>query len=257
MKTFRQDFFKFKQKLLKNEHFALARYSDGELYILQNKELILGHGIIKVGDSIQPGNYSQIDHKHFNPSEHSEYRNKLIQALQHNQFNYYKGISCRCCVGEESFKYQIELAGGDSESLTWANIWVNGNYWLFVSDIIPILETKRCVFICNDSANLDTLKYVVKDFRVGYNAMVNDYYKIDIILDWISTNNIKDHIFLFSASTFSNLAIYELFKQYPNNSYIDIGTCLNHLIEMPLQRQYLTSFWNKTQGRDINKICIW
>ena len=42
-------------------------------------------------------------------------------------FNYFKGISCRCCVGEVNFNWQLENLDGDKDNLTWANLLVNSN----------------------------------------------------------------------------------------------------------------------------------
>ena len=87
----------------------------------------------------------------------------------------------------------------------------------------------------------------IKFFRT-LNSKVNNYFK---------ENNIENHLFLFSASTFSNLAIYELFKEFPNNSYVDIGTCLTPMMNMPIERDYLKRFWYYAGGGDLQKICIW
>jgi len=187
MKNFRQDFIKFTEMIRNNKHFGFARYSDGELSILENKELKLSADVIQVGETKSPGVYQAPDFKHYNPSEHIEFRNKLIEAYQHKQSNYYKGISCKCCVGDDAFKFQLDLHGGDDDSLTWA----------------------------------------------------------------------KNHVFLFSASTFTNLAVYELFRDFPDNSYIDIGTCLTPMMNMPTHRGYLQAFWGYRGGQDIQKICIW
>ena len=70
-KNFREEFFKFKTKLLNEEHFALARYSDGEMYILQNKELVLDNGLIQIGNEKQGGVYQPADFKHFDPDRKS------------------------------------------------------------------------------------------------------------------------------------------------------------------------------------------
>jgi len=257
MKNFREDFLKLKTKLENKENFAFSRYSDGEMYILQNKELVLGDNLIQIGDKKQSGPYQPADFKHFDPKEHSFYQQKLVDSLQYKQPNYYKGISCSCCVGKENFDWQVELAGGDDESLTWANLWVNGNYPLFIFHILPIFYSRDCVFVGHHNANLDRLPFFVKDFRVGYNAMINDYDKIKEISEWIKTNNIKNHLFLFSASTFTNLAVVELFRDYPDNTYIDIGTCLTPMMDMPTHRGYLQAFWNYRPNQDIQKICVW
>jgi hypothetical protein len=244
--------------MIRNDnHFAFSRYSDGELWILQNKELKLSEDVIQVGEQKSPGVYKEADFKHYNPEVHNSFREKLIEAYKYKQPNYYKGISCKCCVGDENFQWQLDLHGGDDESLTWANLWVNGNYPAFIMHTLPILYSKDCVFVGHESADTSKLPFIKKDFRVGYNAFINDYDKIDIIRQWIKENNITNHVFLFSASTFTNLAIYELFRDFPNNSYIDIGTCLTPMMNMPTHRGYLQAFWGYRGGADIQKICIW
>lgn len=257
MKDFKEHIQIFKQKLIDREPFAFARYSDGELYILQNKELKLDNNLIQVDTNLSYGSYKPQDFKHFDPNKHEDFRKKLIEAFKYRQHNYYKGISCRCCVGDESFDNQIYIHNGDDEFLTWANLFVNSNYSTFIEEIVPIIQTYNTIMICHKDADLNKLEFVQKDFRVGYNAMINDYHKIKNIENWINQNNITNHLFLFSASTFSNLAIYELYKKYPLNTYLDIGTTLTPYMNMPMDRSYLQEYWFKRVGNDLNKCCIW
>jgi hypothetical protein len=257
MKNFREHFAYFRDKLRNKENFAFSRYSDGEMHILKNTELKLDSNLIQIGDKKQSGVYQPADFKHFDPKEHGFYQQKLVESLQYKQPKYYKGISCSCCVGKENFDWQVDLAGGDDESLTWANLWVNGNYSRFISEILPIFYSRDCVFVGHKDANLDRLPFFVKDFRVGYNAMIKDYDKIEEMANWIRENNVKNNIFLFSASTFTNLAVVELFREFPDNTYIDIGTCLAPIMGMPTHRGYLQSFWNYQTNQDIQKICVW
>lgn len=257
MKDFKNHIQLFIEKLSKREPFAFARYSDGELFILQNKELKLDNGVIKVGDSVSPGFYRSQDFKHFNPLEHREFRNKLIEAFTYNKDNYYKGISCKCCVGQESFDEQIRIHGGDTEFLTWANLFVNSNYPIFIEQVLPILQTYDTIMVCHKDANLSKMDFVIKDFRVGYNAMINDYYLIQEIKDWIDREKITGRLFLFSASTFSNLAIYELYNHNDKNTYLDIGTCLTPFMDMPTERSYLQEYWFGKYGNDLKKTCVW
>ena len=257
MKNFRHDFLIFKNKLQQKENFAFSRFSDGEMYILQNRRLKLDNLTIQIDDRIQSGPYQSADFKSFDPQTDSIHQQRLVDAFCYNQANYYKGISCSCCVGKDNFDWQINLHGGDDESLTWANLWVNSNYPAFIQEILPLFYDRNCIFIGHKDANISNLPFIVKDFRVGYNAMINDYDKINIIKNWIKTNNIENNLFLFSASTFSNLAIYELFKEFPNNSYIDIGTCLAPLMNMPTERDYLQGFWSYNGSNSLNLTCIW
>jgi len=256
-KDFRQHFVMFSEKIRAKENFAFSRYSDGELYILQNKELKLDQGLIQIGDEKQGGVYQPADFKHFDPKEHGFYQQKLIDAFKHRQAGYYKGLTCSCCIGKKDFDWQIDLHGGDDESLTWANLWVNGNYPAFITHTLPIFYNRDCVFVGHTDADITKFPFFVKDFRVGYNAMINDYGKIEDIKKWIGDNNIKNHVFLFSASTFTNLAIYELFREFPDNTYVDIGTCLTPMMNMPIERDYLKRYWFYAGGGDLQKICRW
>ena len=108
-----------------------------------------------------------------------------------------------------------------------------------------------------DQNKIDFFKGNCEDLDFMVNAMINDYDKIDKIADWIKENNIENHVFLFSASTFTNLAIHRLFGDFPNNTYIDIGTCLTPMMDMPTHRGYLQAFWNYQPNQDIQKICVW
>lgn len=256
-KTFRGDLIKIRNLLQDKVPFAFNRFSDGELFILQNKELILGTNIIKVGDTYINGGYEQEDHKHFDPLVHEFYKNKLIDAFRHKQPNYFKGISCPCCIGFDSFKWQLDFHGEYDENLTWANLFLNGNYITFINEVYPLFNLYKTVVVCNQNANLSALPFLQTSFRVGYNAMINDYDLIKKISDWIKNSNINGYLFLFSASTFSKLAIHQLYSQFPENTYIDIGTTLNALIGMSVKRGYLGGFWRGEPTNDLFKLCKW
>jgi hypothetical protein len=253
MKDFREHFFMLYNKLKNNENFAFSRFSDGELRIMQNKELILSDNYNKIGDVVTPGHYHPEDKKHFNPVEHPFVHDKLMEAYRFKKHNYYVGLSCRCCVGDEDFQQMVDWRGGDDEFLTWSNLWVNGNYDLFRQYMIPEFTRRRIVYTLNRNANVAGLSFiginVVKDFRIGENCIVNEFNKHEEVAKWIEENNIKNHVFLFSASSLSNFMIYELFKKYDENTYIDIGTTLNAELGMKGLRGYLYG-----QNR---KICIW
>jgi len=261
MKTFESHFNLLRDKLLNNEHFAFARFSDGELFILQNKRLELNENHYIIGNQRGGGMYNKEEQKKFLPEVHSENRQMLVDSLQHKQKNYYKGISCRCCVSHSDFNFQIEMAGGDDDYLTWSNLFINGNYERYLNEIFPLFKTKKVIMVVNENADLSDLGFnIVKDFRVGTNCFINDVNIVDSIKHYISENNIEDHIVLVSAASLSNIIIHKLFKEYPNNTYFDIGSTLNPIMKMEGwkgSRVYLRERW-LGQGRNyLNKVCIW
>src|SRR5690606_4719483 len=109
--------------------------------------------------------------------------------------------------------------------------------------------------ICNEAASIKSMPFIIKDFRVGYNAFINDYHLIEKISSWIASDKINNHLFLFSASSFSKLAIHQLYSKHPQNTYIDIGTTLNAFMNMSIERQYLGDYWeSKKSPSDIYKV---
>ena len=49
MKDFKQEFDKFKSKIASGENFAFARFSDGEMFIMQNQTVVLAPGYFVSG----------------------------------------------------------------------------------------------------------------------------------------------------------------------------------------------------------------
>jgi hypothetical protein len=252
MKDFKKHFFMLYDKFKRGENFAFSRFSDGELRIMQNKELILAADYYQIAGKKNVGRYYPEDHKHFDPNIHQFYKKELMNAYQHLQPNYFVGLSCRCCVGQADFNEMVNWYKGDPNSnlLTWSNLWVNGNFPLFQQYMIPEFLNKKIVYVLNENANINGLPFKIeKDFRIGKNCIINDYKLIDVVDEWISKNEIKNYVFLFSASSLSNFLIYQLFNKYPENTYIDIGTTLNDYLGMKGIRGYL-------RGGN-RKNCIW
>jgi hypothetical protein len=256
-KSFVGDFYLLLDLLKRREPFAFNRFSDGELFILQEKELILDDKQVKVGTKVEDARYQSEDFKRFHPEEHSFHRDRLVDSFRFRKKQYFKGLSCRCCVGDENFRWQHDFHGEPDENFTWANLLVNGNYGRFIHEMYPVFNGYKTVFVCNEKADLSAFPFVVKDFRVGYNAMINDYGLIETMKEWIGENRIEGHLFLFSASTFSKLAIHQLYEHHGGNTYVDVGTTLNPFMHMRIDRSYLKSFWLGEKGKDIRKICIW
>lgn len=254
-KTFKSDFYFFLEKVKNKENFSFLRFSDGEMYLLQDKGIILSDNKVKVDgivDGTGPG-HPLYDSKVFDPIKHEEFRNHLISSFLYKDKNYYKGISCRCCVGEVNYKWQLDNLEGDSDDLTWANILVNSNYPLFMEEFYPVIKNRGAVIICNEMADLTKHSWIKHDFRIGNNAFSN-LDPITTIKEYIAKNNIQNELFLFSASSFSNVAQYELHKEYPNNTYIDIGTTLSYEIGIPSRRGYLEQYYS---NQNVTGNCIW
>ena len=88
MKTFKGDFEKIKKYLKENINFSFTRFSDGELFVLQNKRLELNEDHYIIGDQRGSGWYNKEEQKTFIPGEHEFYRKKLEECLDKMSRNY-------------------------------------------------------------------------------------------------------------------------------------------------------------------------
>jgi len=272
MKSFREDLINLTNKIKNGEHFAYLRFSDGELRVLQNKRVVIDYNRVCVGDHDNKIGWTitENEHKEFDPEKHGWVRDKLIDTFLHNEENYYKGISCRCCLSgkhgftpEEEFLWQVEESGLDIDDyrLTWSNLFLNGNYPWFLENTVKEFANHDLIIVCNKNYNDSELPFkekVKKWFTVGENCMVNDIDLIETIKSYVEENKIQNHLFLLSAGSLSEFIAYEMWQINKNNSYIDIGSTLNPLLGFPLDRRYLRGYWaNASDGiEDIQKICI-
>ena len=108
-KKFKNDFKILYKKIKKRENFAFSRFSDGELFVIQNKKLIIAKNYWLLDDKKTYAKFHKDDQKKFLPSKHQFYRKKLIDALNFEKKNYFKGISCLCCNGRNSLNYMKSL----------------------------------------------------------------------------------------------------------------------------------------------------
>ena len=256
---FKDDFFKLLQKIKAAENFAYARFSDGEICVMQNKELRLADDHVKMGETLYGFGYTKDDHKHFDPEKHGFLKDKLIEAYKFKKENYFVGGICQgcTCASREFAEWMHDLYGVLDENLTSTNLLVNSNYPLFIGHFMPALKTRKVVMICSANANLSETPFeVVKDFRVGENCIVNDHHLVDDIKQYIDKNAIKDHVFLFSASSLSEVLIYELYKFNDQNTYIDIGTTLHPYMGLSIERDYLRAYWGNFPHPDLYGSCV-
>jgi hypothetical protein len=261
-KDFKEEFNKFKDMLTTGENFAFARYSDGEMFIMQNKTVVLAPSYFVTGDRVGNNIYTKEEQKEFLPDKHQFHREKLIESFQFREKNYFKGVCTKTDVGEENFNWQINLHGsGDEDSLTFANVLINSNYPRYVEEIVPLFKNKEIIYVVNEAANLAGLPFEIKkEFRIGSNCMINNYDTAEEVKKYIADNNIENHLILCSAASLSNFVIHECYKENQNNTFLDIGSSLNPYLDLEgwkFTRGYLTSYWMKSSSHWGNQVDEW
>jgi hypothetical protein len=271
MKIYKEEFNKLLYLLKKGEPFSFSRFSDGEVTILRNKRLVLGNGFFIQGDihgerpyQVPNNTYPQEERKDFDPAKDQFFQKKLTEAFKYRKKNYFKGIPPQNGGHDKdsSWYFCVDLYGeGDLEHLSFSNVMINDNYRFFIKDMLPVFKEKKVVLVSNENSVLKDLPFdLVKHFPIGPNCLKSGYYLIDECKEWIKENEIKDHLFLFAASSLSNLLCYELYKDFDQNQYMDIGSSLGpHLRLKGWQgtRTYLHAFWSNPQNPPPQEVDIW
>jgi hypothetical protein len=255
---FKKDINSLFEKLKDKEHFAFTRYSDGEVLVMQNKRLILAKDYVITDKQYHNFGYSDDDYKNFDPGRHGFVKEALLKSYKFKKKNYFVGGICKnCnCASQQYVSWMREQYGEFDEHYTYANLLVNSNYPEFIEKWVPELANHKVVMVCSKNATFDSLPFdIVKDFRVGTNCIANDHHLIEEMSCWIEDNDIQDHVFLFSASSLSEILIHNLFDKYDNNTYIDIGTTLHKYLGLSLQRGYLQGYWNKIPHPSLETSC--
>jgi len=260
-KKFKNDFLDFLSKIKSFTNFAFSRFSDGELFIIQNKKLVIDIDYWILENKKTFAKFSANEKKEFLPERDQFYRNKLIESLAFRKKNYFKGIACACCSGSENVSFLSSFCKND-ENITFSNLLQNGNYNSFMNIFLEEIKTRDIILIANKNLSPNNLLFEVKKiFTVGENCLINDYSLINKLKNFIKDNNIQNHIFLISAASLSNIIVYELYKEYDFNTYIDIGSTLNPLLGLDGwqgSRTYLKEYWEEQKPvQYLDKNCYW
>ena len=263
MKNFKEAFDCLLGKISSRENFAFTRFSDGELAIMKNKYVLLAADHFMEGDHRGPGRYTEEELKEFIPEEHQMHRDLLIESFKFNENNYFKGIctSSDPHVANHNFQWMIDLHGGDHENLTFSNLLINANYSRFIEEMIPLLMDREIIYIVNENAATEKLPFEIKkEFKIGSNCMINNFDTSTKVEQYITDNKIENHIVLCSAASLSNFVIYQCYKKNQNNTFLDIGSCLNPLLDLEgwkYTRGYLTSYWLNSDSPFGRQVDVW
>ena len=228
-KSFSNDLKVIYESLVRKDKFSFSKYADGEFAILINK------------------NITNCDNWTFNVDKDSVYRDELLHSFKYNEVGYYVGISCPCCVGNKDSTWMRDNVGTNPENLTWANIFVNGNYKYFKEKFIPEFNNHSIILVANENAVITNLPFKVEDHIKITETGWKDNFDL---LKFLPKKDYKDKLFLFCAGPLGNMLSARMWENNKNNTYMDIGSTLNGYL-VGDNRGYLRG------GDTLNKICIW
>lgn len=249
MKKFETEFDKFLNMLKNEENFAFSRFSDGEIFILQNKILVLGSTFFITGEQAGHNIYTEEERKEFLPERDQLMRLELEKSWKHKQHNYFKGIpsSKDIHVTLEG----IELNKSDMDQYTFANVFINGNYAKYVKEIVNgVFPARNIIYVAHKNADVSKLPFKVsKHYKIGNDCFRNDVHIVNTMLnDFNKETPVSGTIVLCSAASLSNIIIHRLYEKFPQFTYLDIGSTLNPFLGQNMSgwqhtRDYLRTYW--------------
>jgi len=162
----------------------------------------------------------------------------LKASLQIDMPNFYYGISCPCC---DSAAYYWYLRNVKSSNVTFSNIWLNGNFKAFQNDFQKL--ERDAVLITNwrgkgkKYGRLNVKRhYVVSDDCVKFWEEDGEKLINQIIAE---TGYEKNLLYVVSAGPLSCVIIAALFKNNPDNCYIDFGSATDLMTHERITRPYM------------------
>lgn len=230
-RTFENDIKLIFSKLKNKEKFSFSKYADGEYAILVNQKI------------------TNCDNWTFDPAEHQIYRDELLKSFQFTEKDYYVGISCPCCVPKEHVEWMRLNVGVTEDYLTWANIFVNGNYKFYLNNFIEEYKNHDIVLVANKDASINLLPFysnISEHIGISNIAWKDDFH----LITELPKKDYKNKLFLFCAGPLGNMLAHRMWEKNKNNIYLDVGSTLNSWL-VGNNRGYLRG------SSTINKICIW
>lgn len=211
IKDFKKDFIEVIELINSKKPFALSRFADGEVAIMQGRQ--------KNGAD-----------NWISPNYLTTLGKDLLEAITLVGDDVYFGISCGCC-DVKGRDYLLSLIKGKEENVTFSNIFVNGNY----SDFMQFFSNLKTPIhlISNHKTDINRFPMGVKshlpipdnciefyeNLRDEFRKSIEDYYK-----------DIRGELFIISAGPLSEIIIDILWKTNPNNQYIDVGSAISEFV---------------------------
>jgi len=215
-----EEFDKFWNKIVNGENFAFMRNADGELAIIRGESV-----------AAQEGNWKS-------PDFVTKLGEAIYESLNITENNAYYAISCPCCDSEAYYWYSSRIK---NKNITFANLWINSNYTSF-KEFFPKL-TRDAVLIANYRAkgkkigNLNILQhYMISDDCISFWEQESSQ-----MLDQIKKEfgNRENLLFVVSAGPMSGPIIAELYRNNPNNCYVDFGSSIDEYYREAISRPYM------------------
>ena len=226
MEKFHKDFEYFWGLISEGKNFAFTRYADGEVMLMNGVPVKEGTQAFNIDKWSAPVGVTKVG-------------KELKESLNHTENNYYYAISSKTDnISDYSF-LRNNIKQND-EKITFVNLWINANY---NKSIERYNSLKRSVtLICNYKAKKENFPFEVNRIIPFPNNCV-EYWEtsgdnfIEMLL--AEVGNKQNELFFISCGPISEIIIDKLYRNNPNNTYIDVGSSIDEFVHGYKTRPYM------------------
>jgi hypothetical protein len=229
MKDFKDEFYKYITLFQEKEPIAFVRYGDGEHMLIDGREVSTITQAYKIDKWSAPAVMSKLGAD-------------LKLSLSHTESNYHYAIPCQCC-NRQGKEYYLNTIHQKEDNITYANLFINGNYPLWMNYIQSMGQ--HIVLIANKNSVLgrqNLLPLHVDTFFGVPDDCVNFYEKHgERYINYVTTEfkNIKNQLVFVSGGPMAKVLIHHLFLTNPSNRYIDVGSSIDEIIHGKQTRPFM------------------
>jgi hypothetical protein len=232
-KSFRDDFNDAWIRIETGIPFAHARYADGEI------ALSMGKGIGRGSQATEVDGWQA-------PNQLTKLGKEILESLYNTDPEYYYAISCDTSSVSDK-NYLLSHIKQEKKYITFANLWINGNYNLFLERIQ--YHRRPTIIIGNINGENAKFPFEIENYlSFGNNCVETWEQHSDDIKNMLSDGfgKMSGRTIFISVGPMSEVIIHYLWKINPKNQYIDIGSALDEYIHGRKTRPYMVpgSFYN-------------
>lgn len=225
-KSFKDDFNDAWKRIESGIPFAHARYADGEI------ALSVGRGIGRGSQATEVDNWQA-------PNKMTKLGLEIFESMGHTDPDYYYAISCDTSSTADK-NYLLSHIKQDRKYITFANLWINGNYNSFLDKIKS--HKRPTIIIGNQNGENAKFPFEIENYLSFGNNCVETWetYSEDIK----STLNegfgkLSGKTVFISVGPMSEAIIHHLWNLNPTNQYVDIGSALDEYVHGRKTRPYM------------------
>jgi len=226
MDKFFTDFDYFWGKIERNENFTFTRYADGEVMLMN-------------GISVKEGTQAFNVDKWSAPAKLTKVGVELLESLNHIENDYFYAISSKTDNINDYLYLRNNIKQND-DNISFVNLWINANYQKTIEKYKTL--NRPVTLICNYKAKKDNFPFNVDriipfpDNCIEYWEISGDSF-VEMLINEVGKK--QNELFFISCGPVSEIIIHKLYKNNPNNTYIDVGSSIDEFVHGQKTRPYM------------------